>query len=81
MPIDPQRLSRVRAHFLAAAALVTAGCGSSMPEHTINDGPREHTPPPTESPSAEPVHINRPATEAPTASPTASPAQPPPGNR
>lgn len=78
MPIDPQRLARVRAHFLAAAALVTAGCGgSSVPEHTINERAPDTAPPPTAAPSNEPVHINQPATEA----PTAAPSKPPPGAR
>jgi hypothetical protein len=55
MPIDLERLARVRAHFLTAAALVTVGCGgSSPPDHTIN----------------ERVHINRPPDQAPTAEPT-----------
>jgi hypothetical protein len=65
MPLDLQRLARVRAHLMAAAALATAGCGgSATPEHTIN----------------EPVHINEPPTPQPTVAPTpdqpsAGPAQ------
>lgn len=54
MPLDLQRLARVRAHLMAAAALATAGCGSSGPDHTIN----------------EPVHINRPPDQQPTGQPT-----------
>jgi hypothetical protein len=52
-PLDPQRLARLRAHLLAAAAVATVGCNRNaehtpdMPPHTINYAP-------------EPIHINAP---------------------
>lgn len=69
MPIDPHRLARVRAHFVAAAALVTAGCGgSSTPEHTINEPPHTiNEPPPA---------INPPPSPPPSAAPSATPTVP-----
>ncbi|WP_437521865.1 hypothetical protein WME79_30020 [Sorangium sp. So ce726] len=60
MPLDPQRLARVRAHFLAAAALVTGCGGSSAPDHTINQAvPSDHVPP---TPTAAPTESSSSAT-------------------
>ncbi|WP_437902738.1 hypothetical protein WME95_29735 [Sorangium sp. So ce327] len=75
MPLDPQRLARVRAHFLAAAALVTGCGGSSAPDHTINErAPVDHVPP---TPTAAPTESSSSATppEAPQADPSADPSK------
>ncbi|WP_437739823.1 hypothetical protein WMF39_29370 [Sorangium sp. So ce1504] len=77
MPLDPQRLARVRAHFLAAAALVTGCGGSSAPDHTINErAPIDHVPP---TPTAAPTESSSSATppEAPEANPSDAPPKPP----
>lgn len=77
MSLDPQRLARVRAHFLAAAALVTGCGGSSAPDHTINErAPIDHVPP---TPTAAPTESSSPATppEAPQTNPSDAQPKPP----
>lgn len=91
MPLDPQRLARVRAHLLTAVALVTTGCGkAATPEHTINE-PATVTsaptpPPPTSTLTApttpeetinEPAPLNSARTPPPPAASTASPTASP----
>jgi hypothetical protein len=94
MPLDLQRLARVRAHLVAATALVTAGCGgSSPPEHTINEPVHINRPPdpppeqPPDNTAKEPVHVNVAAplpsatplaTPTPSATPSATPVSPDP---
>lgn len=86
MPLDPQRLSRVRAHLMAAAALVTAGTGASCAHEHVNDRVHINEPPsttPSAAPSTssipsvalpDPVHLNTPINRPPpSATPTAGP--------